>query len=154
MNFNKNNQTYFTSRRQSLGAKYLIVPIAFIYLVHGFKKYWLNNDLRYLYKEILKPHYKRIDDEQCVDYRDLKSEIEGNVVDESKSIVSRLQKQVDQKVQEGRKDTKQTGSNHKKIQSGGDNKYFTGGYQHEKQDLEQQQIDGNRDTNLNMIKRF
>ena len=54
MNFNK--------RKTSLGAKFLIVPFAYLLLVRGFKFYWLENDLRHLYKEILKPYYKRIDD--------------------------------------------------------------------------------------------
>jgi len=67
-------------------------------LVRGFKSYWLNNDLRHLYKEILKPYYKRLDDELCVDYRDLREELYGNVVDKEKSMVIKMRKQVESKV--------------------------------------------------------
>jgi hypothetical protein len=62
-----------------------VPPIAYVLLVRGFKGYWLDNDLRHLYKEILKPYYRRISDEEghsCVDYKDLKDELYGNVIDE------------------------------------------------------------------------
>ena len=75
---------------RTLGFKILIVPIAYMLLVRGFKNYWLDNDLRYLYSEILKPYHKRIDDMHCVDYRDLKNEMENNKVDEEKSMHVRL----------------------------------------------------------------
>ena len=78
--------------------RFLILPmLAYILLVRGFQKYWLENDLRHLYREILKPYYKRIDDTQCSDCRDLKSEIETNVVDDRKSSVARLRMQVNKK---------------------------------------------------------
>ncbi len=57
-------------------AQYLAVPLAYMLLVRGYDKYWLKNDLRHLYKEILKPYHKRIDDTKCSDYRDLKEELE------------------------------------------------------------------------------
>ncbi|CDW71608.1 UNKNOWN [Stylonychia lemnae] len=97
MNFNPSQQY-----RRSLGLKFLVIPIAYIFLVRGFKVYWLQNDLRYLYKDILKPYHKRIDDNQCIDYRDLKDEFENNKVDEEKSLVLRLQKTVESKMNEGK----------------------------------------------------
>ena len=40
----------------------MVIPLAYVFLVRGFEKYWNHNELRLLYKEILKPYYKRIDD--------------------------------------------------------------------------------------------
>jgi hypothetical protein len=54
--------------------------------------------LRHLYREILKPYYRRLDDQQCADYRDLKEELANNKVDEEKSMVVKLRNQVEQKV--------------------------------------------------------
>lgn len=68
-----------------------MIPLAYILLVRGFKFYWLENDLRHLYKEILKPYYKRMDDKQYIDKRDFKTELwSSNRVDESKSTVHKL----------------------------------------------------------------
>lgn len=69
--------------------------MAYALLVRGFKGYWLENDLRLLYKEILKPYYKRIDDNHCSDYRDLKDELENNKVDENRSMILKLRHSVE-----------------------------------------------------------
>ena len=66
------------------------MPIAYSLLVRGFKGYWLENDLRHLYKDVLKPHYRRIDDDLCADYRDLKDELANNKVNEERSVASRM----------------------------------------------------------------
>jgi len=71
------------------------VPLSYALLVRGFKSYWLENDLRHLYKEILKPYYKRIDDTLQSDYRDFKSELYNNKVDETKSMVVKLRNNVE-----------------------------------------------------------
>lgn len=75
----------------------MLVPFAYYLLVQGLDKYWLKNDLRHLYKEILKPYYKRIDDNQCIDYRDLKSELENNKEAPDKSMAHRLRESIEQK---------------------------------------------------------
>ena len=46
----------------------------------------------------MKPYYRRLDDHQCADYRDLRDELESNRVDEGKSMVVKLRNQVEQKV--------------------------------------------------------
>ena len=81
----KRRSLLFNPKRSKHGLILLVPPIAYVLLVSGFKGYWLDNDLRHLYKEILKPYYRRICDEEghsCVDYRDLKDELYGNVIDE------------------------------------------------------------------------
>ena len=72
-----------------LGAKYLAIPLAYYLLVKSLNKYYLNNELRYLYKQdLLVPWLRRIDDHQCSDRRDLRQELESSkMVDLSKSIV-------------------------------------------------------------------
>jgi len=84
--------------RHSLHLAILVVPISYALFVRGFKGYWLENDLRHLYKEILKPYYKRIDDSLQSDYRDFKTELYNNKVDERKSMVVKLRSNVEQKV--------------------------------------------------------
>ena len=73
--------------------------------MRGFEGYWLRNDLRHLYKEILKPYYRRVDDTLCPDARDLKSELYSNKVDESKSTVVKLRSNVERKVQHSKAHT-------------------------------------------------
>ena len=86
---------YEFNLRSSLGGKFLLIPIAYMLLVRGFNKYWLNNDLRFLYKEILKPYHKRIDDNHCIDYRDIKQELESNTVNQDKSMIAKLKNVVE-----------------------------------------------------------
>ena len=71
------------------GAKYLLVPIAYFFLVKNLNKYYLNNELRFLYKQdILVPWLRRIDDHQCSDHRDVRLELErSSKVNEEKSLV-------------------------------------------------------------------
>ena len=92
----------FNPRRSYKGAIFLLVPMSYALLVRGFKDYWHENDLRHLYKEILKPYYKRMDDRQCEDYRDFKHDLYTNKVDESKSIALRLRSNVEQKVKKSK----------------------------------------------------
>ena len=70
-------------------AKYLLVPIAYFFLVKNLNKYYLNNELRFLYKQdILVPWLRRIDDHQCSDHRDVRQELErSSKVNEEKSLV-------------------------------------------------------------------
>ena len=42
------------SQRLSL-RHFIFLPCAYFLLASGFKKYWLENDLRHLYKEVIKP---------------------------------------------------------------------------------------------------
>ena len=98
MKYSKQERLLFNPTRKFFTFSLLAVPLAYILLVRGFQAYWLNNDLRHLYKEILKPYYKRLDDQQCVDYRDLRDELYGNVVDQEKSMVIKMRKQVENKV--------------------------------------------------------
>lgn len=72
--------------------------MAYILLVRGIKGYWLENDLRYLYKEILKPYYKRLDDREQADYRDFKTELYNNKVDDEKSMIVKLRSNVHTKI--------------------------------------------------------
>ena len=67
----------------------MVAPLAYVMLVKGLNKYYLNNDLRYLYKQdLLVPWLRRIDDQQCSDCRDLMQELESsNKVDLEKSMV-------------------------------------------------------------------
>lgn len=80
-------------------AKYLFVPVAYLFLVKNLNKYYLNNELRFLYKQdILVPWIKRVDDSQCVDRRDLRHELAISAkVDEEKSLVHKLEQLVDHK---------------------------------------------------------
>lgn len=67
--------------------KYLIVPISYCFIVKGLNKYYLNNDLRFLYKhDILVPWMKRIDDNQCSDRRKM-ADLLYNEEDISKSMI-------------------------------------------------------------------
>ena len=75
MKYSKQERLLFNPHRKYFRLSYLCVPLAYCLLVRGFSNYWLNNDLRHLYKEIVKPYYKRIDDKLCADYRDLKDEL-------------------------------------------------------------------------------
>ena len=70
-------------------AKYLLVPLAYLFLVKNLNKYYLNNQLRFLYKQdILVPWLRRIDDHQCLDHRDVRLELErSSEVDQEKSVV-------------------------------------------------------------------
>ena len=77
-------------KSKSLGLKLMILPISYILLVRGFDKYWIKNDLKLLYKEILKPYYKRVDDNLCIDYRDLRDELRDNKENEEKSLIKKL----------------------------------------------------------------
>ena len=58
----------------NLSAKYLAMPvIGYLMLVKGLKRWYIDNELRYLYKEdIVVPWLRRIDDKQCTDARDLR----------------------------------------------------------------------------------
>ena len=105
--------------------KYLILPIAYYYLVKGYQKYWLQNDLRFLYREILKPSAKRIEDNQCIDYRDIKDELYANKVNEEKSMVSRLRNMIESKIEAGKSTP-----------------------------MKSDETDSENNSNLNMIKRF
>ena len=61
------------------GAKYLAAPLAYLLLVKSLNKYYLNNELRYLYKQdLLVPWLRRIDDQQCSDSRNLMHELESS----------------------------------------------------------------------------
>ena len=73
----KNNPLYFVSgKNMGFNAHYLILPIAYGLLCHGFNKYWLKNDLRHLYRDdLLKPQYRRLDNALQSDYRDIKAEL-------------------------------------------------------------------------------
>jgi hypothetical protein len=62
MKYSKQERLLFNPTRKSFTFSLLVVPLAYILLVRGFQAYWLKNDLRHLYKEILKPYYKRLDD--------------------------------------------------------------------------------------------
>jgi len=85
--------------RRNLGYFNLLAPmIAYVLLVRGFKGYWLENDLRHLYKEILKPYYRRVDDTLCDDYRDLRDELARNKVNPEKSMAIKMRQSVEQKV--------------------------------------------------------
>lgn len=84
----------FNPHRRFFSLSFLLLPVSYALLVRGFSAYWLQNDLRHLYKEILKPYYKRQDDRLCIDKRELKEELEGNVVDPRKSMVVKLRANV------------------------------------------------------------
>ena len=81
--------------RRGRGYLLLLMPLGYILLVRGFQTYWLNNDLRHLYKEILKPYYRRIDDTLCEDFRDLKDELANNKVDPEKSMAIKMRQTVE-----------------------------------------------------------
>ena len=59
----KNNPLFFVpGQKMGFNGRYLILPVAYGLLCHGFNKYWIKNDLRHLYKEdLLKPQYRRLD---------------------------------------------------------------------------------------------
>ncbi len=98
MKYSKHERLLFDPSRKFFRLSILAVPISYILLVRGFKGYWLENDLRHLYREILKPYYRRLDDQQCADYRDLRDELRNNRVDEGKSMIVKLRNQVEKKV--------------------------------------------------------
>ena len=66
--------------------KFILIPFAYIQLVKNLKKFYLENELRFLYKDILVPWQKRIDDHQCSDLRDIRQEL---VNDQKESIVQK-----------------------------------------------------------------
>ena len=68
--------------------------MSYLLLVKNLNKYYLNNELRFLYKQdLLVPWLKRIDDHQCPDNRDIRIELESSKkVNKDASIV---QKQLD-----------------------------------------------------------
>ena len=70
-------------------------------------KYYLNNELRYLYKQdLLVPWLRRIDDHQCSDHRELRQELASSkMVDLDKSIVHKQLLLVESK---GQGETNQT----------------------------------------------
>ena len=70
-------------------AKYLFVPVSYCFLVKNLNKYYLDNELRFLYKQdILVPWLRRIDDHQCSDHRDVRLELErSSEVNQEKSVV-------------------------------------------------------------------
>jgi hypothetical protein len=54
----------------------------------------LENELRFLYKDILVPWQKRIDDHQCSDLRDIRTEMKNEQVE---SVVAHLLRLVESK---------------------------------------------------------
>ena len=52
-------------------------------------KYWLRNDLRHLYRDILKPQYKRYDEKLSSDPRDIDKEL-SKEEDLDKSIINKI----------------------------------------------------------------
>jgi hypothetical protein len=59
MNYSKKERLLFNPNRKFFRFSFLVVPISYMLLVRGFSSFWLQNDLRHLYKEILKPYYRR-----------------------------------------------------------------------------------------------
>ena len=58
-------------------AKYLLIPVGYLLLAKNLNKYYLKNELRFLYKQdIIVPWLRRIDDHQCSDHRDVRLELE------------------------------------------------------------------------------
>ena len=52
------------ARGSQLSLRHFIwLPLAYGLLAYGCKRYWLENDLRHLYKEVLKPQHRRYSDE-------------------------------------------------------------------------------------------
>ena len=72
-------------------ARYLLIPFAYPLLVKNLNKYYLNNELRYLYKQdLLVPWLRRIDDHHCSDNRDIKHELDQSwKVDLERSVVQK-----------------------------------------------------------------
>ena len=76
---------------QRLSLRHFIwLPVMYGLLAHGLKKYWLENDLRHLYKELIKPQYCRYADELQTDWRDIDKEL-AKGQDLSKSIVHKME---------------------------------------------------------------
>lgn len=71
------------------GKHFIVYPIIYGCLVYSLNNYWLKNDLRYLYRDILKPQYKRYDDNLCTDPRNLDEELEKGE-DLDKSVIHKL----------------------------------------------------------------
>jgi hypothetical protein len=94
----KQSRLLFNPHRRVFSLSFLLLPLSYALLVRGLRCYWLENDLRHLYKEILKPYYRRLDDKICADHRELKAELEGNRIDPKKSMVVKLRANVEQKV--------------------------------------------------------
>ena len=82
-------------------AKYLLIPVGYWLLAKNLNKYYLKNELRFLYKQdILVPWLRRIDDHQCSDHRDVRLELErSSKVDEEKSVIHRQLLMVENKGQ-------------------------------------------------------
>ena len=55
----------------------LLLPCAYYLCARSLKHYWLNNELRELYKDVLKPWNRRFEDSKCSDYRSLEDEFKG-----------------------------------------------------------------------------
>ena len=72
----------------------MILPVLYGLLAYGLKKYWLQNDLRHLYKEVIKPQHRRYADELQTDWRDIDVEL-AKRQDLSKSIIHTLSLQAD-----------------------------------------------------------
>ena len=76
---------------KNFSARYLLIPFAYLLLVKNLSKYYLNNELRYLYKQdLLVPWLRRIDDHQCSDNRDVKQELDQSwIVHPERSVVQK-----------------------------------------------------------------
>ena len=68
----------------------MILPALYGLLAWGLNRYWLQNDLRHLYKELVKPQHRRYRDDLQSDYRSLDAEL-AKRQDLSKSIVYRME---------------------------------------------------------------
>ena len=54
--------------------KYIAIPISFLISAKAIDRYYLKNDLRFLFYEIVQPTYRRYDDQLAPDYRDFEDE--------------------------------------------------------------------------------
>ena len=80
--------------------KFFLMPcVAYIFLVRGLKRFYLDNELRFLYKEeVLVPWYRRIDPKMQSDARDIRRYLATlSEVDESKSLTHKLEAMVENK---------------------------------------------------------
>ena len=80
---------------------FIILPTLYGLLAYGLKKYWLENDLRHLYRDLIKPQYRRYSDELQTDWRDINAEL-AKEEDLTKSIIHDLELQA-----EGGEDSRQ-----------------------------------------------
>ena len=83
---------------------FILLPVLYGLLAHGFKKYWLENDLRHLYKELIKPQHRRYRDDFQSDYRDIDVEL-AKKQDLSKSIVYQMEQASSGKLQKNQIDS-------------------------------------------------